>query len=516
MMINKSISSSKDKAVWSICATLFWYLFAHGYRMANNIFSHDSLLEIYQDDSAWQIALGRIMQPILIFLRGGITNPWLIGFCALIWLTAAVYLVIDILEIHSVYSVIMIAGVMVCNPTLISTNASFLQVVDFYALALFCSVFGIWLCKRRTIVYTILGIIALAVSMGIYQAYICVSITLVMILILMAIWEKHPIKDLAKRLVLYCGCLVISALMFYLTWRMFQKIFGIWTANTYNGMAGLGDYSDIGILSLLGMTYKNVLSYFWNPEIFTTMEFKTQSMSVVWLYLIRLANLCIVVKIILEIILKNIREKVKWGQIALQIVILALLPMGMNFVCVMSKGMEHMLMIYAFVLFYVLAIWMQEQSVMGKDIWKKIFGAVLVISTSCVIWSNVVYANQVYLKKDLQEKSMSSLMTRIVADIEDMEGYEPGVTPVAFVGTFENSPYIQNLVGFEDILPHGMGKTVLTYSGTEKAFLKYELSVLINETSISAEDEEVKKMPVYPLNGSVEYVGDVLVVKISQ
>lgn len=41
--------------------------------MANNLFSHDSLLEIFQDDSAWQIALGRWAHPFLIFLRGGLT-----------------------------------------------------------------------------------------------------------------------------------------------------------------------------------------------------------------------------------------------------------------------------------------------------------------------------------------------------------------------------------------------------------------------------------------------------------
>jgi hypothetical protein len=97
-----------------------------------------------------------------------------------------------------------------------------------------------------------------------------------------------------------------------------------------------------------------------------------------------------------------------------------------------------------------------------------------------------------------------------------MDGYEPGVTPVAFSGSFENSPYIQELYGFEDILPYGMGKTVLTYSGTEQAFLKYELNVLINQTSISAEDEEVAGMSTYPLKGSIGYVGDVLVVKLSE
>jgi hypothetical protein len=500
-----------NKGLWVICSAVFWFLFAHGYRLANNMFSHDSLLEVYQDDSAWQIALGRFVQPVLIFLRGGITNPWLIGFCAMLWLTAAVYLVVDILEVRGFISIIMIAGVMVCNPTLISTNSAFLQEMDFYCLALFLSILGVWLCKKRTLVYTIAGIISMAVSMGIYQAYICVAIALVMILILKLSWDKGAlVKNMAKDAVLYCISLVAAALLFYVTWRVFLKIFGIWTADTYNGMAGLGDYSDIGIWALIVVTYQRVFSYFWNPEVFTTMEFKGISMSIGWLYLVRLANILVVVKIIAEIVLKDVREKVKGVWIGIQICLIALMPLGMNFVNIMSKDMEHTLMIYAFVMLYVLAVWLDEQTDMGK--WKR---GVLVILIGCVVWSNVVYANQVYLKKDLQEKAASSLLTRIVLDIEDVEGYVPGVTPVAFSGSFESSPYIQELYGFEDILPYGMGKTTLTYIGTEQAFLKYELNVLINTTSISAEDDEVQKMPTYPLEGSVGYVGDVLVVKIS-
>ncbi|MCM1056366.1 MAG: glucosyltransferase domain-containing protein [Firmicutes bacterium] len=70
----------------TIGAVVIWYLFAHGYRFANNIYSHDALLEICQNDSAWQIALGRFVHPVLIFLRGNLCSPWLICTCAMVWI----------------------------------------------------------------------------------------------------------------------------------------------------------------------------------------------------------------------------------------------------------------------------------------------------------------------------------------------------------------------------------------------------------------------------------------------
>jgi hypothetical protein len=179
----------------------------------------------------------------------------------------------------------------------------------------------------------------------------------------------------------------------------------------------------------------------------------------------------------------------------------------------MSKGMEHTLMIYAFVFMYILAICLEETAIAEKGKIAQRVG--LIICILCVVWSNVVYANQTYLKKDLQDKAMTSLMTRIVSDIEDMDGYEAGVTPVAFYGSFEASDYVQELYGFEDVLPYGMGKSTLTYVGTEQALLKYILNVPMNIVSLSDEDADIIKMPTYPTNGSIGYVGDVLVVKIS-
>jgi hypothetical protein len=244
------------------------------------------------------------------------------------------------------------------------------------------------------------------------------------------------------------------------------------------------------------------------------MVFHEKSMSVVWLYLLRVANIFIVAKLLLNILVGTFKPEIKRSKIILQICILILFPLGMNFVCIMSKGMEHTLMIYAFVFMYIFAVSVSEVAFAAKG--KLIPKIGLIICILCVVWSNVVYANQTYLKKDLQEKAITSLMTRIVSDIEDIDGYEAGVTPVAFYGSFEASDYVQELYGFEDVLPYGMGKSTLTYIGTEQALLKYILNVPMNVVSLSDEDADITKMPTYPTNGSIGYVGDVIVVKISQ
>lgn len=508
-LAEKTYEKPVQRYLCVFCSVVFWYLFAHGYRFSNNMFAHDALLQIYQDDSAWQIALGRVLQPILLFLRGGLCNPWLISFCAVLWLSFSVYLVVDLLEIRKLISINMISGVMACNAVLTALNASFLPWVDFFMLSLFLAVAGVWLCKKGTWRFLCLGAITLAVAMGIYQAYISVSIVLVIFLLLREVQESSELKHFIKKAVYYCVALLAAALLYYLMWQIIRRIFGIWVADSYNGLAALGDYTETSLLSTIGLAYQKVFYYLTHPDTFVTMTFRGRSLSIVWKYLLCGVNIIVVAGLIFMVLLKNLKKGRKIWQYLFQVLLLLALPAAMNFVCIISKGNDHILTLYALVLLYVFVIGLAEEK---NRIWIRV---AVCLSVFCMIWTNVVYANQIYLKRELQDRAITSFMTRIVVDMEKMEGYEPGITPVAFSGPFGSSPYLQEMEGLEDLLPYGMTKTPLTYTGTEEAFMKYELAVPINYTRVSWDDPEVVRMPTYPNEGSIAYVGEVLVIKIS-
>ncbi len=524
-LTEKTYEKPMQKFVCTICSVAFWYLFAHGYRFSNTMYAHDALLQIYQDDSAWQIALGRVLQPVLLFLRGGLCNPWLISFCAMLWLSFGVYLVVDLLGVRKLISINMISGVMACNAVLTALNASFLPWADFFMLSLFLAVAGVWLCKKGSWGFMCLGAAAMAAAMGIYQAYISVSIVLVILLLLQEARENAEFKYFIKKAVSYCGTLLAAALLYYLMWQVIRRIFGIWVADSYNGLASLGDYTDMSLFSTIGLAYRKVFYYLAHPDTFVTMTFRGRSLSIVWKYLLGAANLVAAVCLIALLVRRNQGKERKPWQYLLQILLLLVLPAGMNFVCIISKGNDHILTLYAIVMPYVYAVataeekddgstggMIKESRIRKGGVWLR---CLVCLSVLCMIWTNVVYANQVYLKRELQDRAITSFMTRIVSDMEDVEGYEPGITPVAFCGPFGSSPYLQEMEGFEELLPYGMTKTPLTYTGTEEAFIRYELAVPINYTRVPWDDPAVVGMPSYPSEGSIAYVDGVLVVKIS-
>lgn len=545
-----NIKRNRDIFIWSVLSVIIFNIITHGYRFSNNMYSHDSLLMIYQNDFAWQIALGRYVQPFLIFIRGSLCSPWLISICAIFWTSLSVYFLVCLLKIDKLVGVILTAGVLVCNVTVVVANASYLPWVDFYALACFLGIFGVWCLKqgsliqnsskfliKKVCIWYLLGILALVCSMGIYQSYICVAIGLAMMDILADLLEPSDFKVIIKKIVSYVLSLIVVALVYYVVWKCIQKIFNIWTANSYNGLANVGDYSDTSIIAVLRNTYTQVFDFLWNPDTFKSLIYRSYSFQNIWMWILRLANLFIVGNILITIFLVNIKHKIALWQRVLQVVILLIFPFGINIVSFISKGMEHTLMIYAFLLIYILLLQLKSKRQIQlihkmteqQDIKEKgseiSFSAmtkylVFVLPFCLLIWSNIVYANQVYLKKELQAESTSLLMTRVVDDIEDMQGYIPGKTPVALYGNFQTSNYVRELPDFEEITPYGMGKSSVTYIGADYSLLNYVLNVNMNLTRVDMEDAEVMKqidtMPCYPEKGSIDYIGDILVVKIAE
>lgn len=516
----KTINSKKQLLIMSVIATVSFYLLTHGQRFFSMSYSGDALLMIYQNDSAWQIALGRFVQPILVMLRGGIVSPFLISVLSVACLSFSVFLLTDYLEIRNVFSIFGTAAVMVCNITIVVANIAFLHNTDFYALALLLAVLGAWLIKKEKWYWIILGIICFALSMGTYQAYICVAITMIMIRFIWILSQEVTVKGTLKFILKNCVSLLVGAMLYYVIWKAFQNIFGIWTADTYNGLASVGDYSENPFFSVIKTTYLYVFSHFINPDVFVTMPYHGVSLSVFWLYLLRTCNVLVAIVTIVALVIENIKNKTKWWCRFLQFFVLVIFPIGINFVCIISQGMEHTLMIYAFCLVYIFGIRAVEDENLykkeRKNRMKQIIYIAMLIMVMLVSWSNIVYANQIYIKKELQEKATHSMMTRIVYEIESIEGYVAGETPVAFLGSFESTDYVPNMEAFKDIVPYGMGKSSITYIGTEYAYLTYVLNVSMNLTRVSNEDPEIQQMPVYPARGSIAMIDGVIVVKISE
>ena len=128
------------------CVLLFtaaFSLLAHGYRYLSLSFSGDAMLLSQVGEEAYQISLGRFLQPVYWQVRGYITAPLLIGLFATAFLMGSALIVVLLLRLHRPLHIALACGVLTANETLAVSNATYLPWTDIYMLALLLSLLGV-------------------------------------------------------------------------------------------------------------------------------------------------------------------------------------------------------------------------------------------------------------------------------------------------------------------------------------------------------------------------------------
>src|SRR5699024_5481793 len=129
-------------------------------------------------------------------------------------------------------------------------------------------------------------------------------------------------------------------------------------------------------------------------------------------------------------------------------------------------------------------------------------------------------ANTVYLKKDLESQSFDMLMTRVLDRVEQVEGYVPGETPVAFLGNFSASPLMGEAI-FDEYWQFWLNfRTPVTNESSRAAYFAKKLgyNVLLApqaEVAAIAQSETARSMGVFPAADSVQMVDGCVCVRIS-
>ncbi len=491
-------------------------LFAHGYRFMNNLYTHDALSSVFQDDVYYQRSLGRFMQPLIMVGRGVICSPWLIGCLSIVLLTLSLYFISEMLEIENGLLLFLLSGILTCNVTVTSACAAFLPWVDIYALALLLATLGVWLYFKDKWWGYLSGSVLMICSMGFYQAYIDVALALITILLIGKLLNGEEAKSFFGRMGKIIGGLIGTAVGYWCVFKLILKIHHVTEATSYNGLSDFGRYEGVSIIGLIVDTYRKVFSYLLTQKTFVSTFLLDIRISDVWVILLRVLFFVCAGLALAFIVLLNVKKKTPLWSRLLQALALILFPLMCNAVNIISKGMEHDLMVYAVFFFYVLVIYVISR-VHGEGGFTDIKLAVAMIPIALIIWNSVVHSNQVYFKIDMQDRAALSYTTRVVTSVEKTEGYVPGVTPVVFVGWPEAGGSFSEVLYLRDVHSYGADtKTPFTYMGLFQNYIQNYLAVPMNIIEADIPDSVVNGMGEYPESNSIMYYNDMLVIKISE
>ncbi len=388
---------------WKMC---FWWalimgIIAHLYKITSWLPNWDSL--VFRYDAQNMIALGRWFLPIVCAPSSFYDLPWIAGLIAIVFHALGSVCICKIFDVQKNATAILIGTLVATFPTVTSVMM-YNYVADGYAIAFLFSCVAAMLAAKEKPNY-IGSLIMITLSAGIYQAYITVTIMLLLCyLIMQVIYKESNIKSLLTKCVQFLFIGILGMALYYLVLVLLIKITGIELLE-YQGLDSAASLSGIDIWSSLYVIKNSFTGYFFDfskgPNVFNVIN--------------SLVFLSAVVLYVADII----KNKLSITKILFLIVCLVLLPVGSSVLAFINSSIDyHNLMKMGFCVFYLFFI-LQYERTEFKNIKLNMakLWTILVI-TVVLIFNQVVIANVCYHHLQMAFEKSYGVLIRLADRIE--------------------------------------------------------------------------------------------------
>ena len=493
-------------------------ILTHFYMFTNKLTNWDDINSLSSFGSGDY--LGRWFLKYIHPLGSKHSIPAVHGILFIFFLALSACLVLEILNLKSTTSAILVPVVMVTFPSIVSTM-TFMFMAHTSGIGIFMVCLSIYLLRKYKFGWLPCSVMLICV-LGIYQSYICLAITLMLMGMIFDIINGKEFPKSVKHGIICVLVLGVSVLVYM---KLSHVIYPNMENETYGGVGNMGEIPISDMPRLIGRCYKRFLEFFlWKPFAFMT----------------KISQITNIITSVLAVILFGIIVKCKKIykdilKLLLSILLCGFMPLAAAFIYFMAPEVDYsMLMLYAYALIYVMVLALLEYCIreweLVKDFkkWQQnicqglVIVTVLTISVSC--YSDYLITNKAYLRTDIATERVKAYFNRVLVMAQSTEGFEYG-DKITILGDFyykDNPSSVEiDIFDSEDLrelsgvaLENGL-ITAGVRDNFIKTFLGYESAPLgWSEKEAIKESAEYRKMPVYPQNGCVKKINDVWVVKM--
>ena len=492
---------------WCFAATALCMLLAHGFAWFNLFPSHDGTILVFDADVV-MLQLGRWVELLYFrFVRGRINAPWLNGAFTIVWTSLAVYLVGKLLQLGK-KATIALCAVFSTAISVTLLYATYYDKTDLYACAMFLAVWGVYAVRRFRCRWW--GVLfcsgCLCLAMGLYQGYIEFAIGLFLICLLRdCLTEDLAWAEYLRRGVTAVVSLLLGGVLYAVSLKVVLAYKHLELIDSDNGLQQMGRAGVADYLARLPGAYKQVFTTLLGYDVWNN-----RGMRLATAVCLLLGLACLV----LTLRKKPLRAAVQ------VVILLVLLPLGLNVVYLLSEKHPTLLMLYPVYLVYALVLLLtglEPDTIPRSAAW------LACLLCAFITVQNVIYANGAYTYRKLVYENTRAQVYTIMAKVEDLPGYVEGETPVVFSGDFTDSnfTYHNDLLRLYEEGDTGLSGSAITYDGTIKWWfgnIMGSSAKVVNtqeELDAWAENPAVQAMPSYPASGCIAMVDGAAVIKLS-
>lgn len=511
--------------ITSVSTTAFM-LAAYMYAYTNSLLLFDAAW-LYRGAEHVNFSSDKWALSFLGLLDAHVNEPWLAGIWTVLFMIVSVYFIVDILEIESVWGICLAAG-------LCSTQSSIVcqqgyiggQYTGEAALAFACLAAWIFLKTNiRAVWKAILAAMCIAVSAGIYGAYVSMVPSLMILSIIMdIIYKGKKAKETWRKAMLSAGQFLFGMILYYVILRTGLHFTGS-QLQSYMGEDSLSSVQQvIDKHNYIAEAYESIIRYYLGRVPVHYLPGSLEKMGLASLA----AGVCVS-------IITFFRYKKKITDFKYNLVLLlglvSVLPLSLNLIYVFASGAVHYLMIFTYVLPYIFFVKLTEMEICNQERYMAgyLLSVLYKIAVCVFVYYSVVMANATFVQLNHLYVTTQSFGTRLLGRIESCEGFE-GTETIHLVGDIRYNEYFSIPIQEVEILDANLGGSRFAMSnGFDFAFLRNILNSRLNYdhcgsveafvgelTEEGVEEDIIKQienMPAFPYDGSVQKIdGDIYVI----
>lgn len=508
-------------AKWAFFSCMATGISAHFYMFANKLPNYDDINNLTSYGAG--VSSGRFFLDFLgrcvLYFFGNFSMPWLYGVLSVFFLSIASAVIVCILNIRGKLNCFLIGTVLPVFPAMTATFF-FMYTTPYYAFGICLTAISVLVVNESSNIFGFLAsTVMLALSLGIYQAYIPLAAGIMILLFIKKCLSLTPRYFLAD-MVRYFLLLAVSLGLYLVLNKVALYLYGQ-EMDTYKGLDQMGRVSLQQLIGRIKITYYEFFQYFLkdrdgiNP--YPTMRFLSTG-----IYLLSIAGICTgIVKISRT---KSTKSLLPCLGLTAAIIVF---PLAANGIYLLAEASTvYSIMRYPLVLIYILAImvldWMQYSGFAGKGVQVKVRANIVAcwLGTAaifCTVCSNIYYANTQYLAMDMQYKQAYSYFTSMITAIKLTDGYDAEL-PLVIIGDRIEDPSFYRNEDFEGYGMSGRSATLLNEYSRDVFWKKYNgfNHRIIEDKSAWESLPMVQAMPCYPQNGSIQVIDGAIVLKLQE
>ncbi len=494
---------------WKVCffTALLVGLFAHLYKITNWLPNWDSL--VFRYDSQNMIALGRWFLPVACSFSSFYDLPFLNGIAAIIFHATSATCICKMLNVQKKITAGLIGAVIVSFPTVTSVMM-YNYVADGYSIAFLLSVLAAYYMTKEKPKY-ILSSVLIALSTGIYQAYITVTVMLVLLHLTDEIIYKNTSLSIVLKKTGYMLLFgVLGVAMYGIILKVILGIFSIELLE-YQGVNATASLSNLDLPTSLYVIKENFRKSFF--------DFSNG------INLYAVLNSLVSIFTVAYYLKTIIRNKIyrKPASLFTVIILSVLLILGAGSLAFVNPSIDyHTLMLMGYVVFYLLFLIIYERGAETKERYTEVKCWTVLLASVLIIANQVVIANVSYHKAQMAYEKSYGVLIRIADRIEQTPETE-NCKKLLVIGALDNSeeysailpPTITGITDGYIIRADDeiVNQSVLTSTLNDYCDKNYKF-VSGDEKKKLLQREDIKSMGIWPSKDCVTTVDDIVVIKL--